>query len=246
MKVTYLLLTLIFGNLTVESAFMVNQKKFNRVQVAIIEKERKIDSILHQNNLDINNLNLVFVAYKDCRELEVYAKNTTDKNYKKIDSYKIAARSGLLGPKKMQGDLQTPEGFYYIDTYNPNSQYHLSMKIDYPNQADRKKSLTTNMGGDIYIHGSNKSAGCLAMTDDKIKELYLYAIHAKNVGQQRIPVYIFPYKMNDTFFEMYKLKYADKPELIAFWTNLKQGHDKFMNDKQELAYTVDNTGNYIF
>lgn len=246
MKVAYILLTFLLGNLTTESVFMSDQKKFSRVQVAIIEKQKKIESILNQNNLEINNFNLVFVAYKDCRELEVYAKKTTETDYKKIDTYKVAALCSLIGPKKMAGDMKTPEGLYYIDTYNPNSQYYLSMGINYPNQVDRKKSNSKNLGGDIYIHGSQVTAGCLAMTDDKIKELYLYAINAKNNGQTRIPVYIFPFKMNDAFFEIYKNKHTNNPELIAFWSNLKEGHDKFMNEKHELAYTVDNAGNYNF
>lgn len=246
MKVTYLLLTLLLGNLSAETAFMTEQKRFNRVRVAIIEKEKKIEDILTQNDLKIDNFNLIFVAYKDCSELEVYAKKITDTEYKKIDSYKIAARSGKLGPKKMEGDFQTPEGFYYIDTFNPTSQYYLSMGINYPNTADQKKASTQKLGGDIYIHGSHMTVGCLPMTDDKIKELYLYAINAKNDGQSKIPVYIFPYKMSDIHFELYKKKYADNPELISFWKNLKEGHDKFMTEKKELAYTIDNEGNYNF
>lgn len=246
MKVTYLILTFLLGNFAAESAFMAEQKKFDRVRVAIIEKSQVIQQKLHSNGLEIEDLNLVFVAYKDCGELEVYGKKTTETTYKKIDTYKIRARSGKLGPKRMEGDFQTPEGIYYIDTFNPTSQYHLSLGINYPNAADRKKSTEKKLGGDIYIHGSNVTVGCLPMSDDKIKELYLYAINAKNDGQTKIPVYIFPYKMTDVHFDLYKLKYADNPELIAFWSNLKVGYDKFMTDKQELAYTVDKSGNYNF
>ncbi|MBK0370139.1 L,D-transpeptidase family protein [Flavobacterium agrisoli] len=246
MKITYLFLTLLFGNFIAESSFMTEQKKFNRVKAAIIEKQNIVESKLQEHNLSIDDFNLLFVAYKDCSELEVYAKKTSETTYKKIDTYKIKARSGKLGPKRMEGDFQTPEGFYYINTYNPNSQYHLSMGINYPNQSDRIKSNAPKLGGDIYIHGSHMTVGCLPMTDDKIKELYLYAIHAKNDGQDRIPVYIFPYKMNDVFFELYKKKYASSPELVDFWTNLKTGYDKFMTEKQELSYNIDANGNYNF
>ncbi|WP_125185272.1 hypothetical protein [Botryobacter ruber] len=88
--------------------------------------------------------------------------------------------------------------------------------------------------------------GCLPMTDDKIKELYLYAVLARQSGQQHIPVYIFPFKMTDANMKLYKLKYEHKKELLTFWNNLKTGYDKFASTRRELNVTVDKTGNYGF
>ena len=81
------------------------------------------------------------------------------------------------------------------------------------------------------------------MTDDKIKEIYLYAIHAKNNGQLKIPVYVFPFKMTDQNFSTYKNQ-PNNNSLVDFWTNLKTGYDKFMVDKKELKISVDKYGNY--
>ena len=84
------------------------------------------------------------------------------------------------------------------------------------------------------------------MTDDKIKEIYLYAVFARNNGQSDIPVYIFPFRMTDNNFQKYKNQYASNQPLIDFWINLKTGYDKFMLQKKELKETVDKEGNYLF
>ena len=84
------------------------------------------------------------------------------------------------------------------------------------------------------------------MTDDKIKEIYLYAIHARNNGQLKIPVYIFPFKMTDQNFNNYKIKYNDNKGLVDFWSNLKTGYDKFVKEKTELNFKIDINGNYTF
>ena len=71
--------------------------------------------------------------------------------------------------------MQMPEGFYKISAFNPNSRFHLSLRVDYPNDEDRKHGKADgrkNLGGDIMIHGSNVSIGCLAMGDDEIEEIF--------------------------------------------------------------------------
>ena len=82
------------------------------------------------------------------------------------------------------------------------------------------------------------------MTDDKIKEIYLYAVYAKDNGQNKIPVYIFPFQMTDRNFDYYK-KYYDE-SLINFWLNIKKGYDIFQTTKKELNIKVDSKGNYVF
>jgi murein L,D-transpeptidase YafK len=151
-----------------------------------------------------------------------------------------------LGPKRRNGDRQVPEGFYHIDRFNPFSNFYLSLGINYPNPSDRKKSRAQRLGGDIFIHGSCVTIGCLPMTDDKIREIYLYAVHARNNGQTNIPVYIFPFRMTEGNFETYKQKYRQNQELIAFWTNLKTGFDKFERTKEALHISVNKDGNYDF
>lgn len=109
--------------------------------------------------------------------------------------YEMTAFSGQLGPKLCEGDGQIPEGIYGIEFLNPNSLYHLSLKVSYPNAEERaraKKEGRTNLGGDIMIHGRNVSVGCVAIGDEAIEEVF-YLVHA--VGRKNVKVIIAPYDM---------------------------------------------------
>lgn len=245
-KVRILIISVLLLSFTIKSDFLTEQKKFERVRTTIREKSDFIEDKLHENNLTTGQLNLLMVAYKESNLLEIYGKNKTDSSYQKILSYEICSRSGELGPKKKQGDRQVPEGFYFIQRFNPTSNYYLSLGISYPNLADRRKNKTENLGGDIFIHGSCVTIGCLPMTDDKIKEIYLLAVHARNNGQLKIPVYIFPFEMTEQNMVYYKKHYKEQPELIQFWENLKIGYDQFRENPKELKIEVSPSGNYRF
>jgi murein L,D-transpeptidase YafK len=226
--------------------FLSEQKKFERVRASILEKENVIAQTLKDHGLAPDNLNILMIAYKDHDELELYAKKKTEAVYSKLISYEICSRSGQLGPKRKEGDYQVPEGFYHINHFNPASNFYLSLGLNYPNQSDRRKSNAPRLGGSIYIHGACVTIGCLPMTTEKIKEIYLYAVHARNNGQERIPVYMFPFKMTEENFNRYKIRYQENKELIDFWSNLKKGYDKFLKDYRELKITVNEKGDYNF
>lgn len=140
--------------------------------------------------------------------------------------------------------MQVPEGFYNIEIFNPESSYYLYLGINYPNASDKIKGYKSKLGGDIFIHGSTVTIGCIPITDDKIKEVYLYSVYATDCGQKKIPVYIFPFKMTNSNFDYYKKYYSE--ELINFWKDLKTGYDLFQINKEELKIKVDKFGNYIF
>jgi murein L,D-transpeptidase YafK len=116
---------------------------------------------------------VTLIGLKEEEQLEVWAGNASGP-LKKLATYPILAASGTLGPKRQEGDRQVPEGFYTIDVLNPNSSYHLSMRVSYPNQEDlqNRQKPARPMGGDIYIHGDAVSIGCLAMGDPAIEELF--------------------------------------------------------------------------
>lgn len=117
---------------------------------------------------------LALVAFKDTKVLEIWAAKP-DSNYQLVKSYPIKAASGELGPKLREGDRQVPEGIYKITAFNPNSSYHLSMKINYPNEFDLKyaeEEGRTEPGTNIFIHGKAVSIGCLAMGDSAIEQLF--------------------------------------------------------------------------
>jgi murein L,D-transpeptidase YafK len=218
----------------------------DRLAVAKAEKGALVQKTLQKKGIQFDKLQVLFAAYKDEQIFDVYAKNSTDKTYTKIESYKICEKSGELGPKNREGDLQVPEGFYHIERFNPQSTYYLSLGINYPNAADRKRSNAAALGGDIFIHGKCATVGCLPMTDDKIKEIYLYAWQARQSGQQQIPVYIFPFNFSHASSDTFKEKSRNNPELVAFWNNLKAGHDLFLIDQQALKVGVAGNGKYTF
>lgn len=137
---------------------------------------------------------LAFVGLKQEKKLEVYAANK-GQNLKWIMSYPILGASGHLGPKLQEGDCQVPEGLYQIEYLNPNSSYHLSMKISYPNAYDRARAAETNrtnLGGDIMIHGSIFSVGCLAMGDQAAEDLFVLTALTRANGSNRINVVLSP------------------------------------------------------
>ena len=243
---TLLLILFVSINFFAQNNFIKEQKRYSRVRTAFKQKDSIVKANLTQNHIKTNELNILIVVFKEESKLDIYAKSKNTSSYKKIKTYTICAKSGVLGPKRAQGDMQVPEGFYYINRFNPYSNFYLSLGINYPNASDKKKSNAQDLGGDIFIHGDCVTIGCMPMTDDKIKEIYLYAVYAKNNGQSKIPVYIFPFKMDDENFKRYKEKFKKNKELISFWTNIKTGYDRFMLEKTPLKYTINKNGDYVF
>ena len=147
-----------------------------------------------------------------------------------------------MGPKRQQGDGQVPEGFYNVAVFNPYSSYHLSLGINYPNASDRIVGKG-NLGGDIMIHGSCVTIGCMPLTDTYIKEVYILAVEARTNGQQTIPVHIFPTKMDEKGMNLL----ADtNSKQLDFWKNIKTGYDYFEQKKQLPKFSVDKAGKYVF
>src|SRR5690606_17823468 len=104
-----------------------------------------------------------------------------------------------------------------INHFNPVSNFYLSLGVSYPNASDRILSDRAAPGGAIYVHGNCVTLGCIPITDDKIKELYVMAVEAKNNGQQKIPIHIYPRRLNDDGMRNLRSAYATQPNLIAFW-----------------------------
>lgn len=157
--------------------------------------------------------------------LEVWLQKKSSKTFSLFKTYQIAAFSGELGPKLREGDRQAPEGFYGLipASLNPNSSYHLSMNVGYPNDFDLEHGRT---GSYIMIHGSSLSIGCFAMTNPLIEEIYILAEAAFLNKQSRISVHIFPFPVtSDNLVEAAHLQW------LAFWQNLKDGHDFFENQR---------------
>ena len=122
--------------------------------------------------------NVALVAFKDTQTLELYVRGQPQQPWQLLTTYPIMKASGQLGPKLREGDLQVPEGIYQSESLNPNSRYHLAIRVNYPNQFDQAIAAQegrTNLGGDIMVHGSNASVGCLAMGNDVAERLFVLA-----------------------------------------------------------------------
>jgi hypothetical protein len=135
---------------------------------------------------------LAYLAFKDARRLEVYARNTDTEPWRFVTEYAVLAASGSPGPKLRQGDRQVPEGFYRAALLNPNSRFHLSIGLDYPNELDcaiAQQEGRASLGGDIMIHGNEVSIGCLAMGDSAAEDLFILAALA---GREHLRVIIAP------------------------------------------------------
>lgn len=138
---------------------------------------------------------ITLLVIKDEMRLELWAEADTGQNASApvfIHAYPIQAASGELGPKLREGDRQVPEGIYQLEYLNPNSAYHLSMKLNYPNAFDRQHALAEGRdqpGSDIFIHGKAVSIGCLAMGDLAIEELFVLT---SVIGKEQVNVAIAP------------------------------------------------------
>ncbi|BDG08918.1 lipoprotein [Anaeromyxobacter paludicola] len=134
---------------------------------------------------------LWLLAVKDERRLELWAEKSSGERVR-VTTWHVLAESGGEGPKLREGDRQVPEGIYQIEGLNPNSAYHLSLKVGYPNASDKSwaaRDGRTRLGGDIFIHGKDVSIGCLAIGDPAIEELFWLA---GTVGRDAFQVVIVP------------------------------------------------------
>lgn len=150
----------------------------------------RIKSDFQLANVTFPPKDLAFLAIKESNDFELWARNEVQ--WKLIKNYQIKAASGVLGPKLREGDRQVPEGIYQVSWLNPNSSYHLSLKLNYPNEFDLKwaqKESRLEPGTNIFIHGKAVSIGCLAMGDLAIEELFLLS---ELVGKEQVKVIISP------------------------------------------------------
>ncbi len=210
-----------------DTGFKAEQLRYSRVRSAYTEKESFVLGKLSEQNINVEMLEVYIRIFKEEELVELWGRNKTDTAFCLVDQYDFCSSSGQLGPKRRQGDYQIPEGFYFIDRFNPFSSFHLSLGINYPNKSDRILADNGDPGGDIFIHGACVTIGCIPITDDKIKELYLYCVEAKNNEQTRIEVSIFPTRLNKENFDKLLRYYPVEESTVHLWTDLKEGYKYF-------------------
>lgn len=159
------------------------------------------------------------------REFELEVWMAKDGRYELFETYPICKWSGALGPKEKTGDRQAPEGFYSVaqSSLNPNSRWHRSFNLGFPNAFDRAHGRT---GSFLMVHGGCGSVGCYAMTNGVIDEIWRLVTRALDGGQARFQVQVFPFRMTDA-----NLYAASGRPWHAYWMNLKTGYDMFEADR---------------
>lgn len=175
--------------------------------------------------------------FKESRQLELWLDDGD--RFVLFKTYEICTFSGGLGPKRRRGDLQSPEGFYFVtpERLNPLSKFHLSFSLGYPNAYDRAHGRT---GSALMVHGDCVSIGCYAMTDAGIEEIYALADAAFRGGQPFFRVHVFPFRMTAEGMAKH-----EKSRWTEFWENLREGYDFFERSGRPPNVEV-RGGRYVF
>lgn len=227
------------------ASFVAYQKTFKGPDESFRRKEDTLQKQFAAKGLKWPANYIYIRSFKYDSQLEVWVKNEIADQFKLFKTYKVCVLAGTLGPKRIEGDYQVPEGFYYINEFNPNSNYHLSLGINYPNLSDKMLSDSLRPGAGIYIHGSCVSVGCIPITDEGIDELYILAATAKGQGQDFIPVHIFPIRYNVPKSVNYLNNLTkDDPSLKKFEAKLEDAFDYFDKYKQLPVVMINDKGEY--
>jgi murein L,D-transpeptidase YafK len=224
----------------INDTFKDSQLKSARVKTAYKNQWLALKTLLKTKNIQPNNFDIYLRAFKHESSLDVWVKNIDGNKFQLLKTINICATSGVLGPKRKQGDGQVPEGFYEISAFNPYSSYHLSLKVNYPNKSDVIKA-SVDPGGDIMIHGQCVTIGCIPIENDPIEELYVLCVEAKN-RNRTIHADIFPYRFNNKNSEI--AIGNQQKETLAFWNDLKKGYSYFESNRLRPKILVDKKGNY--
>lgn len=234
------------GSVNYGKSFVDYQKTFKRPNDAFAAKEANLKALFELKGITWPARYMYIRSFKYDSQLEVWVKNNLQEEYKLLKIYKVCALAGTLGPKRFEGDYQVPEGFYYIDRFNPNSSYYLSLGLNYPNASDKVLGDPINPGGGIYIHGGCATVGCIPILDEQISELYVLATNAKGAGLDFIPVHIFPVKYDvQKSYEYLARITKDNDSLKMFSGKLEDAFDYFEKYKQIPIVMIKDNGEYV-
>jgi murein L,D-transpeptidase YafK len=224
-------------------SFLDRQLRFPRVRQAFAARAATVDGLFRAQGI-AQPAKLFFRVFKREQLLEVWARGADAETFVLLNTYPVCGTSGELGPKRHQGDEQIPEGFYSIDLFNPVSSFHLSLRVDYPNAVDRARGHRRGLGGDIFIHGGCATIGCVPVTDEWIEEIYLMAVRARDAGQHRIPVHMFPTRLDDAGMAwLYDTYGTNHPDLV-FWLDLRLGYLAF-EQTRTVPEVLQHRGRYV-
>ena len=247
MKSFLVILFLFTGKLqiTAQSSFISSQKQYPKVALALKLQGDSLKKQLAALHISWPLKQLYVRSFKYDSQLEVWVRNQKNEPFILFKTYQVCALSGALGPKRIEGDYQVPEGFYYINQFNPKSNYQLALGLNYPNASDRLLSDSARPGNDIFIHGSCVTVGCIPL-NSQIEELYLLASFAHDQGEDFIPVHIFPIRYSVEKSREFLVKSSkDDADYQRFSGRLKEVYDYFEKNKKLPLITINKKGEYL-
>jgi murein L,D-transpeptidase YafK len=226
--------------------FARQQLRYPRVKAAAAERLAAVEASFRDAGAVWPPAGVYLRGFKTEGVVELWAAGEAGRAWVKVRDFEICASSGTLGPKRKQGDLQVPEGFYRVSRFNPRSAYHLALGVSYPNAADRFHSRGVAPGHAIMVHGNCVTVGCLPLEDGPIEDLYLAAMMARDAGQKTIPIHVFPCRLDEDGCQATLATLAtDRPDLAAFWAGLRPGYDAFVTTGAPPVVQARRDGSYL-
>ena len=229
-----------------QTAFVGSAKAYTTAASVSNKLEDSLKKEFKDKNFSWPPKSVYIRSFKYDRVLEVWVQGKTTDSFRLFKAYNVCMQSGSIGPKREEGDNQVPEGFYYINEFNAKSTYHMALGLNYPNASDRVLCNGKRPGGNIYIHGSCVSVGCIAIQDAPVEEVFLIASQARTSGQEFIPVHVFPVKYDVPNSLEYLTRslagnQADHKDILS----IKAVFDYFQKSKQLPIIMINSKGNYV-
>ena len=243
---TALLVSLLFGFTrfsTAQADLKTRNMKSQKVKAAYKKHWEGLRKNIASKGVSDQNFDFYIRVFKQEKKLEAWVKSSSTNNrYVLLRTYDVCASSGVLGPKRRQGDGQVPEGFYKIELLNPYCNYHLGMLVSYPNKSDIIKKTAPDAGNEIMIHGKCCTIGCIPMQDEPAEELYILCLEAMN-RNRTVRCDIFPCRMSEQNMET--IAKTNIPENKLFWKSIKPGYDFFELNHSLPKISITKKGEYL-
>lgn len=210
-----------------------------RAEAALVNRRAVVEALFDEAGVTFPPAQVFLRVFKKEGELEAWAASEKGGEMKRIATYQVCKMSGEIGPKRREGDMQVPEGFYRIEYFWPDSSFYLAGKVSYPNGLDRQLG-GPSPGSDIMLHGGCASIGCISMSDERMEELYVMGTSVHFKGEP-VSIHIFPTR------EMRELlDGGEHPEHHAFWENLAEGLESFERSHRVPVVQIGSRGKYEF
>lgn len=241
---TLLLATFFAFTMKKNDEFLDQQLKYPRVQKAYEMHQNTILTTLRKKGVNPHNFEIYLRAFKFEKTFEIWVRDLSQDTFIHYQTIPFCNMSGDLGPKRKQGDGQIPEGLYQVTNFNPLSDYFLSMRLNYPNEADKFWVDKAHPGGDIYIHGGCETIGCIPITDEEMGQLYVISIMSRNNNNNDFPIHIFPSKMTTPIMKYLLNKSGANDDFKNVWKGIQPVYQYFQKHKKIPYHYVDEKGYY--